>query len=79
MVGSEVAEAVRPAEVVRRADQPHTGGEGRLGTRDGTPASGERREMGTEGGVQALDVGGVDDRAAAVAVSIASMPARYRE
>ena len=64
VVGSEVAEAVvGPAEVVGGADQPHAGGEGRLGASDGPAPSCERREMSTEGGVEPLDVGGVDDGA----------------
>ena len=60
----ELAEAVvGPAEVVGGADQPHAGGEGRLGAGDGPTAPGERREVGAEGGVEPLDVGGVDDGA----------------
>src|SRR4051794_41634450 len=64
VVGSEPAQAVvGPAEVVGGADQPHAGGEGRLGASDGATPSGQRREGGAEGGVEALDVGGGDDGA----------------
>ena len=64
VVGSELAQAVvGPAEVVGGADQPHAGDEGRLGASDRPAPSGERREVGAEGGVEALDVGGVDDGA----------------
>jgi len=59
--GGESAEAVvGPAEVVGRADQPHAGGESRPGASDGATATGERREVGAAGGVEALDVGRVD-------------------
>ena len=64
MVGSELAQAVMgPAEVVGGADQPHAGDEGRLGAGDGPTSPGEGREVGAEGGVEPLDVGGVDDGA----------------
>src|SRR4051794_35985744 len=63
MVGSEQTQAVvGPAEVVGGPDEPHPGGEGRLGARDGSSASGEGREVGAEGGIEPLDVGGVDNR-----------------
>src|SRR4051794_30719376 len=52
---------VGPAEVEGGPAQPHAGGEGRLGASDGSTATGERCEVGAEGGIQALDVGGVDD------------------
>src|SRR5205085_5802555 len=64
IVWSELAEAVvGPAEVVGGADQPHAGGEGSVGAGDGTASTGEWRKVGAEGGVEALDVGGVDDGA----------------
>ena len=64
IVGSALAEAVvGPAEVVGGADQPHAGREGRLGASDGPTATGERCEVGAEGGVEPLDVGRVDDGA----------------
>jgi hypothetical protein len=61
---SELAEAVMgPADVVGGPDQPHASGEGGLGPGDGTTPSGQRREVGPEGGVEPLDVRGVDDGA----------------
>ena len=51
-----------PADVVGGADQPQAGGEGGLGTGDGPTSSREGRKVGAEGGVEALDVGRVDDR-----------------
>ena len=64
VVGSALAQAVvGPAEVVGGADEPHAGGEGGLGASDRPAPSGERREVGAEGGVEPLDVGGVDDGA----------------
>ncbi len=63
-VWSEPAEAVvGPAEVVGGPDQPHASDEGGLGPGDGTTPPGEGREMGTKGGVESFDVGGVDDGA----------------
>ena len=63
VIGSTLAEAVvGPADIVGRTNQPHPSREDRLGASDGTAATGEWREMGAESGVQALDVGGVDDR-----------------
>src|SRR6266496_735971 len=61
--GEQAAAVVGPAAGVGGADQPHAGDEGRLGAGDGTTPSGERCEMGTEGGVEPLDVGGIDDGA----------------
>src|SRR4051794_16497601 len=61
--GEQAEAVVGPAEVVGRADQPHAGREGGLGAGDGTTAPSERREVGAEGGVETLDVGGVDDGA----------------
>ena len=64
VVGSELAQAVvRPAEVVGGADQPHAGGEGRRRVGDRPPPAGQWHEVGAEGGVEPLDVGGVDDGA----------------
>jgi len=54
---------MRPAEVVGGADQPQAGGEGGLGVSDRPAPSGQWREVGAEGGVEPLDVGGVDDGA----------------
>ena len=54
---------MRPTEIVGRADEPHAGGEGRLGAGDRPTTSSEGCEVSAEGGVEALDGGGVDDGA----------------